>query len=1035
MKNLELYKKAIKLSSLPFLCLEFRASTKGDNLDFHILDYNNSLSQLFQISGKTILSDSIPSLFNYLNKNNRFFINNSLAQEGITLDEVFVVYNQSFVLHLVVDKNELAITFEPVTPFSEFNTNSNLLEQNGFSQSFLNAIPLPIFFKDRQGVYRAMNKSFANFFGVDETQILGKTVYSIIPQKEMADNYFMRDEELFLDPGIQEYDTTITNSDNQKRDIKFHKATFLNADGSVGGLIGVMYDITEQKKAEDELRQSEDKFRTLMNAGNDAFFIHGYNEKAEPENFLEVNEKTCTMLGYSREELMHMSVKDINDPELNKEEKKSISLDIVRDQSKLFEMRLKTKDGRLIQTEVNSQMLEIDNSPVVLSIARDITERKLKETELSEAKEAADKANKFKSEFLANMSHEIRTPLNGVVGFSELLLGTRLNPEQKQYVESAIISAHSLLNIINDILDFSKIEAGKLELDEVETDLILLIEQTADICKLNASKKGLEMLLNTPLNMPRMVKVDPVRLKQILVNLLSNAIKFTEHGEIELEVEFTPDKLVPTRGDFKFSIRDTGIGISPEQQSNLFKAFNQADASTTRRFGGTGLGLVISNQLVSKMNSSLQLQSEVDQGSKFYFSINREFAEATKPQRNVEIGIKRVLVVDDNDNNRVILKKWLKAWDLEVAESTNGLEALNLLNTDKKFDAILIDYHMPYFDGIETIRLIREKLKMSKVPILMLHSSAEDGMISESCKKYEVYSKLVKPVKSSQLFQSLSQINNVDYLNQKNSDNKIGFSFKLNGDLNPVVLIVDDVTLNVFLARTLISKLLPEATIFEANDGHAAVEMRQLHNPDIILMDVQMPIMDGYQAVQKIRELEVEMGIHTPIIALTAGAVKGEREKCLEAGMDDYLTKPINPTELAEKLNTLLLSKIGKSPTFISDVKGLTGSHFNRNVLNDILGENEKLIHDMIDMTIVQFEEYVSSLDFSFQQRDYFNMAILLHNMKGSTLSTCSPQMLTLLRKFDEGALRLGEISLKREDIESIQSEFDLIKKELDTRA
>jgi signal transduction histidine kinase/DNA-binding response OmpR family regulator len=529
----------------------------------------------------------------------------------------------------------------------------------------------------------------------------------------------------------------------------------------------------------------------------------------------------------------------------------------------------------------------------------------IRQKELVTAKQQAEEGSKTKSEFLANMSHEIRTPLNGVIGFSDLLMKTGLNSSQQQYMGAVSQSANLLLDIINDILDFSKIEAGKLELSVAQTDIYELGSQTTDIVKYQAHKKGLELLLNIAPHLPRFLWADEVRLRQVLVNLLSNAVKFTEAGEIEFKVEALESK---TGGStlFRFSVRDTGIGIDPANQQKVFEAFSQEDGSTTKRFGGTGLGLTISNKLLSLMGSRLQLQSQPGQGSTFYFDVRFKTMEGEPIAWEAISSIKNALVVDDNANNRHILKDMLALWSIEADEAKNGTEALEKLNAGNHYDVVLMDYHMPGMDGIETIRKIRaRKVSASEQPVILLHSSSDDAQINSICKELQVRRWMVKPIKIDQLYTALSQlsspakqeavqkiINTVTAETQQNTTQKLK------------VLIAEDNTVNMLLCRTFIQKIAPHAVIVEAQNGQEAAALFITARPDIVFMDVQMPVLNGYDATTEIRKLET--GGRVPIIALTAGTVKGEKEKCLAAGMDDYLSKPLVRATMEQMMHTWL---------------------------------------------------------------------------------------------------------------------------------
>jgi PAS domain S-box-containing protein len=534
------------------------------------------------------------------------------------------------------------------------------------------------------------------------------------------------------------------------------------------------------------------------------------------------------------------------------------------------------------------------------------------ETELTNSRLQAEAASKAKSEFLANMSHEIRTPLNGVIGFTDLLKGTPLSPLQVQYVNNANVSGHTLLGIINDILDFSKIEAGMLHLEMIKTDMIELLEESVDIIKFQAGQKSLELLLHIDPAMPRYAVTDPVRLKQILANLLGNAVKFTENGDVELKVDF--EKMADGKGKLSFFVRDTGIGITEEQKSKLFKAFSQADSSTTRRFGGTGLGLLISELIAQQLGGKIMVESKPGVGTTFYFDILAQVEAGDSPASDSISWVKRSLVIDDNASNRLILDEMLANWGIDNESCDNGLTALKILETAKPFDIIICDYNMPCMDGLETIRMIRENLKLiaARQPVILLHSSSDDAELHKRCDQLGIGFRLTKPVKQRELFAYLSQIHTTDEPVQESAVSLTTPHLEVNYP-TVTILIAEDVNMNMTIIKAIIKKFCPQATLFEARNGLEVVRMVSEVSPDLIFMDVQMPEMDGLEATKRIRTQETERHSHIPIVALTAGAFKDEQEKCFAAGMDDFLAKPVVPQNVKAVLAKYLAGQVDLS--------------------------------------------------------------------------------------------------------------------------
>lgn len=615
-----------------------------------------------------------------------------------------------------------------------------------------------------------------------------------------------------------------------------------------------------------------------------------------------VNAAFSKLTGYSKEEALGKNPRILKTGKTTDEEYQQLWNNLSTGKEWTGEFCNRKKNGDLYWENANISPVINDEGEIshFIAVKENITERKRIEAELFQAKELAEAASLAKSEFLANMSHEIRTPLNGIIGFSELLLNTTLTDTQGQYMGIINQSANSLLDIINSILDFSKIEAGKLEIDIEKTDLFQLCSQITDTILYQAQQKDLELLLSISPDIPRFIWTDAVRMRQVLINLLSNAIKFTKHGEVELKIELV-EKLTHAHR-YRFMVRDTGIGVAPENLGKIFRAFEQADSSTTRQFGGTGLGLSISNKLLQLMHgTNLQVTSTLGEGTTFFFELEIKTADGDAILFENKGNLKNALIVDDNQNNRIILKEMLAIHQIECVLTESGTHAIELLYKHGPYDIILMDYHMPELDGLDTISKIRKELKLNAVvqPIILLSSSADDLMLSPICKELNVVQRLTKPIKIAQLYQALEKVVATDHATL------YGKPFKelpiAPSNKEPIqILVTDDNRVNLLLATTVLKIILPEAQITEAMNGLEAFEKCKSDKFDIVFMDIQMPILNGYEATHKIR---MELGLKDlPIIALTAGVVSGEREKCVKAGMNDFITKPFLQEDLIAAL-------------------------------------------------------------------------------------------------------------------------------------
>ncbi|WP_437228697.1 response regulator [Planctomicrobium sp. SH661] len=876
--------------------------------------------------------------------------------------------------------------------------------QNMLLDGLMDAVPDNIYFKDPGGRYLRINRAKAIRSGLKSPlDAIGKTDFDYF-QPEHASSALKLEQEI-IRTGIPlvDHEEKLVWPDGHVTWASATKVRLQKSDGSIIGTLGISRDITAQYEMSQALQLERDRLRTLIDHLPDYVFI-----KDSDFRFVTVNHAHVLMYGrQSEKELVGKTDFDFSPPELA-EIYREDDMQVIKHGHTLInrEEELLTAGHERRWVLTTKVPLRNPSGEIIglVGIARDITSRKRAEQELKAAKEAAEVANRAKSEFLANMSHEIRTPMNAIIGMSELVLDTALTPQQRDYLETVVSSAESLMGIINDILDFSKIESGRLELDSYPIEIREWLGDSIKPLAVRAHSKQLELACHIAPRIPRYVRGDGLRLRQIVLNLLGNAIKFTRSGEVVLDVQCERDD--PDQIILHFQVSDTGIGIAPEEQGRIFEAFEQADMSTTRNYGGTGLGLAISSKLVQLMQGRIWVESQVGEGSTFHFTVrfghvSEDEVPRTRQDMSALNGL-RILIVDDNATNRKILEEMCFNWRMHPVAVAGAAEAIQELEAsaarNEAYDLVITDASMPDVDGFTLAERITEADHLASTVVMML-SSVDRQIGIEQCEKLGIKSYLTKPIKQSDLFDAIASVLDLSVTFEDNSSS----ATQRFPQIRPLrILLAEDSLANRKLALGLLSRWGHQITV--ATTGREALDELKKGTFDLVLMDVQMPEMDGLTATRLIREEEAfGSGAHLPIIAMTAHAMKGDRERCLAAGMDDYVSKPIRPFDLASVLShygqpeetPATSASVAKPSPTPEAAASAAESSISWSTLLGCVQQDEALARDVAEAYLQETPRLFRQLKNAVAARDPAKARIAAHTIKGSLRTMGAPAQKT----------------------------------------
>jgi two-component system sensor histidine kinase/response regulator len=865
------------------------------------------------------------------------------------------------------------------------------------------------------------SKEVYRIFAVDEFDGKRETFLSFV---HPDDRKLLQDEvqECIEQKSEYNFDHRIVRPDGSVRWVNENADFIEDPHGENHQLIGTVQDITERKLMEKALRDSKAFYQSLVQNLSQCIFRKDVNGK-----FTFANNRFCSSLDRSLDEIIGKTDKDLYPEEFAEKYQNDDNFVIRTGQTLSLVEKNMLPEGFCIFVEVVKSPIrdELGNILGIQGMFWDITKRIEEEEELKEAKEQAESANRTKSEFLANMSHEIRTPMNAIIGMTELALDTSLSDVQRDYLSTVHSSAMALLTLLNDILDFSKIEAGKMELSPIHFRLRDCLGDTLRSLSSRAHEKQLELLCNIPPDVPDALFGDPGRLRQIIVNLVGNSIKFTDEGEILVDVQVESE--TETDVVLHMIVSDTGIGISSEQRDRIFQSFEQADSSRTRKYEGTGLGLAISKHLIEIMDGKIWVESELGKGSSFHFTIHFELRSSNDIEfvasLQNEIENIPVLIVDDNATNRKILHEILSHWGMKPSEAMNGNQALDLLlhSSEEKFELVLMDGNMPHMDGFQVTERIRQNETIRDIPIIMLTSAGNRGD-AQLCKRLQIAGYLTKPVQQSDLFNCIATVLGMD--NQESQSQPLITSHLLREEKSRYkVLLAEDNAVNQKLAVRLLEKQGHSVTV--ANNGEEVMQSLTSNSYHIILMDVQMPILDGLETTRRIREQEQTSGEHIPIIAMTAHAMKGDRERCLDAGMDSYISKPIQVDILFETMHEVITG----TPR-IQSLESPKEAHDSlecidrERLLERVAGDCE-LLHEISSIFTEEYPGMLSQLKKAIEDKDANQVERVAHSLKGMIANFEADEVRSL-------AFELEQMG-KSKDLDQAYQQLDVLERKLST--